>query len=65
MFESCRAFTLTDWAVKRSGTIHYHEVSCVSCLSPLEGFLSSPELSADSLICFLPFTAQDVGSSRE
>ncbi|ORY72416.1 homogentisate 1,2-dioxygenase [Leucosporidium creatinivorum] len=25
MFESCRAFTLTDWAVKRSGTIHYHE----------------------------------------
>lgn len=27
MFESCRPFTLTDWAVNKSGTIHYHEVS--------------------------------------
>ncbi|GAA5876406.1 hypothetical protein JCM16303_003520 [Sporobolomyces ruberrimus] len=25
MFESSRAFTLTDYAVHRSGTIHYHE----------------------------------------
>lgn len=25
MFESSRQFTLTDWAVKRSGTIHFHE----------------------------------------
>lgn len=25
MFESSRAFTLTDYAVNRSGTIHYHE----------------------------------------
>ncbi|GAA5982308.1 hypothetical protein JCM11641_002004 [Rhodosporidiobolus odoratus] len=27
MFESSRQFTLTDYAVKRSGTIHYHEPS--------------------------------------
>lgn len=52
MFESCRPFTLTDYAVKRSGVIHYHEVR-----SPAPSFLSS------SLILLSLPTAQDVGPS--
>lgn len=53
MFESCRGFTLTDYAVHRSGTIHYHEVS-PSVKGP------APRTLTD---CSLP-SARHVGPSR-